>query len=92
MPSKQKLQKKFINPLNPAIRPPSPNHQKQPPEVLYEKKVSYKFRKIHRKTPVSDIFFTSNFIKKETVAQVFSREFYKKHLLWLLLEMLIVFN
>ena len=43
--------------------------QKQPPEVFYKKKYSWKFYKIHRKTPVPEC------IKKETLAQVFSREF-----------------
>ena len=43
------------------------------------KKVSYKFRKIQRKAPVPESFFfrpeASNFIKKESLAQVFSCEF-----------------
>ena len=43
--------------------------QKQPPEVLYKTRCSEKFHKIHRKTPVP------KFIKKETLAQVFSCEF-----------------
>ena len=30
--------------------------QKQPPEVFYEKKCSYKFHKIHKKTPVPESF------------------------------------
>ena len=46
--------------------------QKQPPEVFYKKRCSEKFRKIHRKTPKA-----CNFIKKETLAQVISCEFYK---------------
>ena len=28
--------------------------QKQPPEVFYEERCSYKFSKIHRKTPVPE--------------------------------------
>ena len=54
--------------------------QKQPPEVFYEKRYSQKFCKVHRKTPVSESFLTKlqaqacNFIKKETLAQVFSYE------------------
>ena len=48
--------------------------QKQPPEVFYVKKCSEKFRKIHRKTPVPEPQ-ACNFIKKETLAQVFSCEF-----------------
>ena len=43
--------------------------QKQPPEVFCKKSCSYKFHKIHRKTPVPQ---ACNFIKKETLAQVFS--------------------
>ena len=56
--------------------------QKQPPEVFHEKKFSWKFRKIHRKTPVPEYLFliklqalSCNFVKKETLAQVFSCEF-----------------
>ena len=30
--------------------------KKQPPEVFHEKRCSKKFRKIHRKTPVSETF------------------------------------
>ena len=40
--------------------------------MLYEKRCSLEFRKIHRKTPVPE---ACNFIKKETLAQVFSCEF-----------------
>ena len=40
--------------------------QKQPPEVFYEKSCSQKFRKLHRKTPVS-----------ESLAQVVSCGFWK---------------
>ena len=32
--------------------------------------------KIHRKTPVPEVSFLMNFIKKETLAQVFSCEFW----------------
>ena len=56
--------------------------QKQPPEVFYKKRCSSKFRRIHRKTPVPENFFNKvaglrlcNFTKKESLAQVFSREF-----------------
>ena len=56
--------------------------QKQPPEVFYEKRCSYKLHKIHRKTPVPESFLKQNrraegcnFIKKETLAQVLSCEF-----------------
>ena len=52
-----------------------PLKQKQPPEVFCEKRCSQKFRKIHRKTPVSPVPQACNFIKKETLAQVFSCEF-----------------
>ena len=31
--------------------------QKQPPEVFYEERCSYKFHKIHRKTPVPESLF-----------------------------------
>ena len=44
--------------------------KKQPPEVLCKKRCSQKFRKIHRKT-----LKACNFIKKETLAQVFSCQF-----------------
>ena len=43
--------------------------QKHPREVFYNKRCSLKFREIHRKT--------WNFIKKKTLAQVFSCEFCK---------------
>ena len=46
---------------------------KQPLVVFFKKKSSWKFREIHRKTPVPESFF----IKKETLAQVFSCEFLK---------------
>ena len=42
--------------------------QKQPPEVLYEKRSSWKFRKIHRKTP--------------EVCKIFKNTFFTEHL-WL---------
>ena len=47
-----------------------------------EKRRYWKFRKIHKKAPVSESFFkvanvARNFIKKETLAQVFSCEFYE---------------
>ena len=57
------------------------NVQKQPPEVFCRKMCSWKFHKIHRKTPVPEAFFNRlwpqacNFIKKETLVQVFSCEF-----------------
>ena len=62
--------------------------QKQPPEVFYEKRCSWKFLKIHRKTAMPQPLFykavlqicfikpqACNFIKKETLALVFSYEF-----------------
>ena len=48
--------------------------QKQSPEVFCGKRCSWKFCKIHRKTPVPQ---ACNFIKKETLAQAFSCEFYE---------------
>ena len=55
--------------------------QKQPPEVILLKKVSsYRFRKIHKKTPVPVIKLKAkafNFIKREALAQMFSCEFYE---------------
>ena len=56
------------------------NTQKQPPEVFSKKRCSSKFRKIHKKKPVSDLFIiklqasASNFIKKR-LTQVFPCEF-----------------
>ena len=44
--------------------------QKEPPEVLCEKRCSEKFRKIYRKAPVLKPQ-ASKFIKKETATQVF---------------------
>ena len=42
--------------------------QKQPPEVFCEKRCSYKFRKIHRKTPVTFAkFLTKNTFLTEHV-------------------------
>ena len=40
------------------------NVQKQPPEAFCKKMCSWKFHKIHRKTPVPETFFN----KKETLA------------------------
>ena len=65
------------------------NVQKHPPEAFCKKMCSLKFHKIHRKTPVPEAFFNKgatllkkrlwlqacNFIKKETLVQVFSSEF-----------------
>ena len=52
--------------------------QKQPTEVLFKKRCYYKFRKIHRKTNVSESLFSwaCNVIKNETLAQVFSYDFF----------------
>ena len=46
------------------------NVQKQPPEAFCKKMCSWKFHKIHRKTPVPETL-----LKKETLVQVFSCEF-----------------
>ena len=58
--------------------------QKQPPELFYEKRCSYKLHKIHKKTPVPESFFNkiadlraATLLKKETLAQVLSCEFCK---------------
>ena len=55
--------------------------KKQVVQRCSAKKVLLKFHKIHRKTPVSGVSFLKklfkNFIKKETLVQVFSREFYR---------------
>ena len=58
--------------------------QKQPPEVFCKKRCSKKFPKIHRKTPVPEPLFkyscrlqACNFIKKESLTQVFPCEFYE---------------
>ena len=49
-----------------------------PPEELDKKSFPYKFRKIRRKTPALEPSPQAcNFIKKETLAQVFSWEFCK---------------
>ena len=45
---------------------------KQSSRDVLSKKFSWKLDKIHIKTPVPEFFFL---IKKETLAQVFSREF-----------------
>ena len=57
---------------------------KHPPEVFYKKRCSQKFHNIHRKTTVPESLFKQscrpqpcNFIKKETLAQVFACEFCK---------------
>ena len=53
--------------------------QKQPPEVFYLKRCSYKFTKFTRQGLCQILFFNKRkactFIKKETLAQVFSCEF-----------------
>ena len=51
----------------------------QPLEVLCKERFSYKFCKIHNKMPVPGSLFYQAYdvIKKETRAQVFSREFGK---------------
>ena len=55
--------------------------QNQPPEVFFIERCSQKFSKIHRKTPALESSFVScrpdacNFIKKETLTQVFSCKF-----------------
>ena len=52
--------------------------QKQPPEVFCKKRCSKKFRKIHRKTPVSGSLFNKveglrpATLLKKTLLQVFS--------------------
>ena len=49
------------------------------PEVFSKKRCSEKFPKIHKKTPVPEYLFNKvagqDFIKKETLVQVFSRKF-----------------
>ena len=70
-----------------------PSCQKQSSGAALYKRYSYKFRKIHRKTPVPE---ACNVIKKETLAQVLSCEFceifkstfFTEHLWWLLLKSL----
>ena len=51
--------------------------EKQPPEAFCKKGVLSNFAKFTGKTPIPDSLFlrNCNFIKKETLAQVFSREF-----------------
>ena len=51
--------------------------KKQPPEVFCKKRCSQTFRKIYRETLVSGLFFNKacNFIKKETLTEVFSCAF-----------------
>ena len=44
--------------------------QKQPPDMFYNKRCSWKLRKVHRKTSVPESLF-----KNETLVQVFSCEF-----------------
>ena len=58
--------------------------KKQSLECVLSKSFSQKFHKNHRKTPVPESLFLKscrseacNFIKKETLAQVFSCEFYE---------------
>ena len=52
--------------------------QKQPPEVFCKKGVLKNFARLTGKHPCQNLFCRPcNFIKKETLAQVFSREFYK---------------
>ena len=74
--------------------------KKQSSWCVLSKSFSQKFHKNHRKTPVPESLFLKscrseacNFIKKETLAQVFSCEFYEnlrtpictEHYWWLLL-------
>ena len=58
------------------------NVEKQPLEVFCKKMCFWKFHKIHRKTPVPEAFLKKrlwpqacDFVKKETLLQVFSCEF-----------------
>ena len=56
--------------------------QKQPPEVFYKKGALKNLSKFTRKHLYQSLFFnkvaeTCNFIKKEALAQVFSREFWE---------------
>ena len=53
------------------------NAQKQPQETFCKKMCSWKFHKIHRKTPVPETFYNKvgSGIIKETLVQVFSCEF-----------------
>ena len=52
-------------------------HEKQPPEVFYEKRCSQKFRKFHKKTPVLESLFNEacNFIKKRLQQRCFPVKF-----------------
>ena len=45
--------------VDPTLR----NGQKQPPEVFYKKRCSYKFRNVHRKTLVTEKHFPVGFVK-----------------------------
>ena len=52
--------------------------QKEPPEVFYKKRYSYRFCKIHKKAPVPGVpeyLYACNFI--ETLIQLFSNKFCK---------------
>ena len=75
------------------------NVQKQPPEVFCRKMCSWKFHKIHRKTPVPEAFFNKvaglrpgTLLKKRLCLRTLNfvkflrASFHKEHLLWLLLE------
>ena len=73
--------------------------QKQPPEVFCKKRCSYKFRKIHRKTPVPECLFkescklrSATLLKTHRCFPVnftkFSRTtFLTEHLWWLPLDL-----
>ena len=74
--------------MTPALQVPKIPHfwniiKKQSPRGVLYKKCSWKFRIIHRKTPVPESLLIKlqaqvcNFIKKETLAQVLSLEFCK---------------
>ena len=74
------------------------NYQKQPPEVFYKKGILKNFAKFTEKDLRQSLFFNKvagySFIKKETIAQMFSCEFceifkntfFTEHLRWLLLK------
>ena len=58
--------------------------QKQPPEVFCKGRFSWKFRKIHKKTPFQSLVLnkvpglrSATLLKKGTLAQVFSCEFFE---------------
>ena len=62
-------------------------YQKQPSKVFCRKMSSSKFGKIHSQTPVTKFFLMKlqaevayNFIKTETLVQVFSCEFFETYL------------